>query len=221
MCNTCGCNTNPCCCPKTTAPYYGLQYIPGPQGPMGPQGAQGPAGPAGPQGPQGPAAPPYFGQQFGNHNDIQQMRISDFDLANGSILNPVFLCLMPAYVNPIQLTESLPGGANTLLNLGSGKVNPARWERMFFMIVSNTIPYPVKFSMRRQNVTPAGTLTVTASASMTLPQGEELFDNTNIVQVEPLEQFCIIAELQAPNNYTPTGERIVINQYSCWLVPNP
>ena len=72
-CNSCGCNTNPCCCP----PNGGIPYImPGAQGPIGPagrqgnpgangaDGADGAQGPQGPQGPAGAGSTPVYGQAY-------------------------------------------------------------------------------------------------------------------------------------------------------------
>jgi len=63
-CNSCGCNTNPCCCP----PNGGVPYqIPGGQGPQGPQGIQGNPGPPGPA---GVGSDPAYGQLYSTTDQI-------------------------------------------------------------------------------------------------------------------------------------------------------
>lgn len=71
-CNSCGCNTNPCCCP----PNSGIPYqIPGPKGAQGIPGPQGNPGPTGPTGPIAPGGPTVFGQAY--KTDLQIMNTGD------------------------------------------------------------------------------------------------------------------------------------------------
>ena len=72
-CNSCGCNTNPCCCPPNNGIPFSNPGAQGPQGPPGIQGnpgANGAPGPTGPTGPAGTSPDPVYGQALRITDDL-------------------------------------------------------------------------------------------------------------------------------------------------------